>query len=232
MVDLGWLARTGADVPAGPAGPAAWLSPGELSRAESMVVPKRREEFVLGRWTAKVGVAIVLGRRPDGVIDIRAAPDGAPYVTVAGDPAPLTLSITHRAGTAAVLVDRSARPVGCDLELVEPRTAGFVADYLTPAEQRFVGAWTGGRDLAANLVWSAKESVLKLLRDGLRRDTRDVEITLGEVADGENALWSPYRAATGDGRTFPGWWRQLGGHILTVAYDGERPPPTELSEDG
>lgn len=225
VVDTGWFAQTMADVPSGPP---LWLSPGEAHRAESMTIPKRRSEFLLGRWTAKVAVAIALGSRPDDTVEVAAAPDGSPFVTIAGVRAPITISLTHRAGTAAVLIDRAIRPVGCDLELVEPRTAAFVADYLTPAEQCFVGTCADGRDLAANLVWSAKESVLKLLRDGLRRPALDVEVTVGEVTDG---AWTGYRGRMLDGRTFPGWWRRLGGHILTVAYDTERPPPTELSAD-
>ena len=197
-----------------------------------MPVQQRRADFLLGRWTAKVAVAAVLGTTPDGSIDIVAAPDGAPTLLVHGEPSGLTVSITHRAGVAAALVDRAGRPVGCDLELVEPRTPAFVADYLTADEQRSAAALGPVSDLGANLVWSAKESVLKLLRDGLRRPTHDVEISLSAlhptVATGG---WARYDARLVDGRTFPGWWHRLGRHVLTVAYDGERPPPVELSAD-
>jgi 4'-phosphopantetheinyl transferase superfamily len=52
--------------------------------------------------------------------------------------------------------------VGCDLELVEPSSPGFVRDFLTDIEQGYVAAQSDfdARDAAANLLWSAKESAL------------------------------------------------------------------------
>ena len=76
----------------------------------------------------------------------------------------------------------AARPlsVGCDLELVEPRSALFVRDYFTAAErERVAAAPAREHDELANLIWCAKESALKVLRTGLRRDTRSVEVELG-----------------------------------------------------
>ena len=49
-----------------------------------MPVQQRQADFLLGRWTAKVAVAAVLGTTPDGSIDIVAAPDGAPTLLVGG----------------------------------------------------------------------------------------------------------------------------------------------------
>ena len=86
--------------------------------------------------------------------------------------------------------------LGCDLELVEPRSDRFVADYLTAAEQQLVLGAGPERDLVANLIWSAKESALKVLRVGLRRDTRSVEVTL----DGWGAVTGSGAAAR------PGRW--------------------------
>ncbi len=39
---------------------------------------------------------------------------------------------------------------------------------------------TARSSLAANLIWPAKESALKVLRTGLRADTRTVEVVLAE----------------------------------------------------
>ena len=108
--------------------------------------------------------------------------------------------------------------VGCDLELVEPRTPGFVSDFLTAAEQRW---WPHARPVTsatcgANLIWSAKESALKVLRTGLRRDTRTVEVTLAAPrADG----WGALTVRAVEGTVFPGWWRREGRFLLTVATE-------------
>ena len=112
-------------------------------------------------------------------IESRAAGDGAPELFVDGQPAEHGVSLTDRAGCAACLVADEPAAIGCDLELVEPRSDAFVRDYLTGPEADLVAAAGPARDVAANLIWSAKESALKVLRTGLRRDTRSVEVTRG-----------------------------------------------------
>ena len=94
--------------------------------------------------------------------------------------------------------DRSPA-VGCDLELVEPRTPGFVADFLTAAEQQSVAS-RPDPDAAANLIWSAKESALKVLQTGLRRDTRSVEVAVDEPRD--DGLGRADACARSKGRCF------------------------------
>ncbi len=122
--------------------------------------------------------------------------------------------------------------MGVDLEIVEPRSDGFVSDFLTPAEQAVVAADPGRdwHDAAANLIWSAKESALKVLRTGLRADTRTVEVVL-EDPTGISAgagQWQRLTVASG-ARRFPGWWRRDGVFLLTVvAASGLAEPPQEL----
>ena len=63
--------------------------------------------------------------------------------------------------------------LGCDLEVIEPRSEEFVADYFTTEEQKMVSqAPIADRSKLLALLWSAKESALKALREGLRFDTR------------------------------------------------------------
>ncbi len=102
---------------------------------------------------------------------------GAPFVLVDGGPIGVDVSVTDRAGWAACLVGAGLDAVGVDLELVEPRSDGFVRDFLTAPEQDYVRG-RGGDDAraAANLLWSAKEAALKVLQIGLRADTRSVDV--------------------------------------------------------
>lgn len=156
------------------------------------------------------------------------APDGAPYLLLDGAPAGFDVSVTDRAGWAVCVVGRR---VGCDLELVEPRSPAFVRDFLTPAEQRYVAARPPGdeRDAAANLIWSAKESALKLLRTGLRRDTRSVRVSVGGPGrDG----WAALSVRHGGGPPFAGWWRREGAFVLTVATAEPGPRPVALDRPG
>jgi len=224
---LRWLSQGMADVPPDD----AWLSPREAAWVARMRFPKRRSEFRLGRWTAKRALALFLGG-PHGAealrrIEIDRASDGAPAPLVDGRPADAYVTMTDRADQAVCLVGPLGRALGCDLELVEPRSDAFVADFLTPSEQRLVAAARGdARDLLANLVWCGKESALKVLRTGLRRDTRSVEVELpdGPRADG----WSPLSVRASEGALFPGWWQRFGAFVLTVAATEPFEPPLPL----
>jgi 4'-phosphopantetheinyl transferase len=224
-----WLARGEEQLPAA----ADWLSAAERGRASAMRYTKRRNDFLLGRWTLKVAVAKVLGWPEDpGVlarIEGRTAPSGAPRLYIDGQPADRGVSLTDRAGCAVCLVADRAAAVGCDVEIVEPRSDAFVRDYLTQAEQALVGAAGPARDTAANLIWSAKESALKVLTTGLRRDTRSVEVDVAELRPPERT-WSALAVRTAEGEAFPGWWRRSGTFLVTACWPGGGPPPVALEE--
>jgi len=217
-----------ADVPSGD----GWLSPREAAWIARMRFPKRRSEFRLGRWTAKKALALSLGLPRDdlGAIEIDRAPDGAPAPLVHGRPAEAAVSMTDRADQAVCLVGPPGIALGCDLELVEPRSDAFLGDFLTPGERRLVAGAEDGdaRDLRANLVWCGKESALKVLRTGLRRDTRSVEVSLpgGSGVDG----WSPLSVRAVEGAVFPGWWQRFGAFVLTVTATEPFAPPLPLVE--
>jgi 4'-phosphopantetheinyl transferase len=210
-----------------------WLSPGEAEVLARLRYTKRRTEYLLRRLVTKHAVASVTGRGTDPAdlagIEVRNAPSGAPFVCVDGTALDLSVSISDRAGWAVCVTCPTESPaVGCDLELVEPRTPGFVADFLTPAEQQWVASHPD-RDTAANLLWSAKESALKVLQTGLRRDTRSVEVTVDEPrGDG----WGALIVRAVEGPVFPGWWRRDGRFLLTTASAVEHSPPTPLGDPG
>lgn len=225
-----WLARGVQEVPES----ADWLSPAESARIAGLRFPKRRTEVRLARWAAKHAVARALELSDDiatlALIEIRAAPTGAPLAFVGDRRAPVAVSMSDRADWAVCVVAPVELAVGCDLELAEPRTDAFVRDWFTPAEQRLVfGAEAGdARHLLANLVWSAKESALKVLQTGLRRDTRSVEVDVVDV-DG-HARWAHLVVRAEEGAAFPGWWRRYGDFVLTCAADADCGPPLPLEE--
>lgn len=213
----------------------SWLSGNEAARASDMSFRKRRTEYLLRRWVAKHAIAARLDLPADLVslarIEVRNAAGGAPEAWVDGRPAGIGVSLTDRAGWAVCVVSVRPRRSGCDLELVEPRSPAFVRDFLTEPERQTVGAAgsQADRDLVANLIWSAKESVLKVLRTGLRRDTRSVEVRLAGPAL-QPGGWAGLLVRAHEGREFPGWWCRHGSFVLTVAYDAPAPPPVSVEE--
>lgn len=220
------------EIPADP----TWLAAAERERAESLRFTKRRNDYLLGRFTSKSALARTLGLpiEPASLrrIEVRnraSGPErGAPEVFLDGAPAPFELSITDRAGWGVSTLTPPGVRVGCDLEIVEPRSDAFVADYLTRQEQEFVAAGRSeqARFARANLLWSAKESVLKLLRTGLRRDTRSVEVRVSGGAGRDG--WCELRACAVEGRLFSGWWCRFGPFLLTFAFEARVESPRAL----
>ncbi len=167
---------------------------------------------------------------------------------------PVSVSISHAAGRAlcaAVPILPLPRHevgeglgvpclgLGIDLEAVEPRSQAFLETFFTLDEQRFVGgAPRAERALRANLVWCAKEAVLKALGLGLTADTLGlcclpqdgpadpVEWPLEPAGGG----WRPYVATCRDplvpgGGTIRGIWRAFPGFAAALArIDGYRFP--------
>ncbi len=214
-----WLVRRAADVPEDD----LWLSEDERAVLAGLRLAPRRRDWRLGRWTAKQAVAAWLGPSWPAA-EIVAAPDGAPEAFVDGQAAPLAISLTHRSGMAACAVGPDGSYLGCDLEEVEPRSRAFVYDWFTPAERALVESVSPpDRSFVTSLVWSAKESALKAMREGLRLDTREVVVSPGDrVTDGWTALAVEH---TCTGLRMPGSWRRLGGLVLTIVA---RPGPDDL----
>lgn len=248
-MDVSWLEQSEADVPA----ENDWLSAREVSLLGGMRIPKRRADWRLGRWTAKCAVAVRLNISKDAQafaeMEMRPAQTGVPEVFLANKPASVVLSLSHRDGVAACAVTRSGAALGCDLEIVEPHSDGFIADFFTAEEQALVAqASETDRHWLLALLWSAKESALKALGEGLRLDTRCVIVSPGDALrrggdDGGACVddpiltlesscgldsWSPLRVRYREGRIFQGWWQRTGNLVRTLVADPPPAPPILL----
>ena len=206
---------------AGPIEPGSWLSEAEVRKLEELTVPKRRSDWLLGRWTAKQLVAAYLDRErgttpPLESITIAADADGAPRVDLVEGTLEASLSISHSHGVSLCALSDDG-PVGADIERVEPRDDRFVEDFFAPDEIAGVLSERGDRrDRLVTAIWSAKEAVLKALRIGLRADTRDIVCTPAEPSED----WSPVDvkcpAQPGDLRIRT-WWRPYEGFVLSLS---------------
>lgn len=189
---LAWLATRIADVPETD----DFLTSFEQRALARLFIPKRRDDYRHGRWTAKRALEAVWRRDHDGVPPrwcIRAAQDGAPEVYDHDRPlTELQISLSHSGGLAVcALASPEIRWLGCDLERVEPRSQDLIEQFFTQSEQRRVhAAREDERALTACLIWSAKESALKALRQGLREDTRSVAVEWSEPPN--TAAWRPF----------------------------------------
>ena len=163
-----------------------------------------------------------------------------------GGRAPVSLSISHSHGTAFCGLialnrvdstqrrrgteaqgDRGSplaprRSLGCDIEFVEPREANFVHNFFTAQEIATVTAAGEAQEVLITAIWSAKEAVLKALREGLRIDTRALTCRFGDQG-ASPAEWSSFVVAldaelsTRYAGAWSGWWRIHDKFVLTLA---------------
>jgi 4'-phosphopantetheinyl transferase len=248
MMDVHWLEQTQADLPA----ENDWLSDSEAVRLDGMRFAKRRNDWRLGRWTAKRAVAAYLSLpgHPQALtnIEIRPAPSGAPEVFIGNGPSAVTISLSHRDGVAACALTLSTAELGCDLEVIEPRSDAFIADYFSGEERELIEKTPStNRPVVLAILWSAKESALKALRTGLRLDTRSVKVTLVpplrerdvvdrvdkdpaflfRSADTLNS-WQPLQVVYEGKQVFHGWWQNTGDLLRTMVASPPPAPPIFL----
>ena len=174
MPDLLHVAIPDADVGAGMP---AWLTPEEQRAFAAFRVPKRRREWLAGRWVAKEIVRQRHGLQgPEAWQDIQIGSvrggleHGRPVYTLHGHPGPFALSITHCSGVAlAALACRENLRLGVDLERVQLRGESFEAVALSGVEiERLRGVCGETRWRAVTRIWVLKEALAKALGIGLR----------------------------------------------------------------
>ncbi len=226
-----WLEQSETDIAAGD----DWLSAAECARLGAMRVAKRRADWRLGRWTAKSAIAAYLNLGSDlavfSNIELRAAPCGAPDAFVDNEPAPLRISLSHSAGTAACALAEPGIALGCDLEQIEPRSEAFVADFFSAREQAFLARVPAeGGSRLVNLFWSAKEGALKALRVGLRLDTRSVVIDVLDsyLYNAAPLVWRRFHVAY-RAQSIEGWWRDDARLLRALVASPPSSPPILLT---
>lgn len=155
----------------------AWLTREEEAVFCGLRFPKRRREWLAGRQVAKVAVARLGGRaaRPRADVEVTTRPSGAPEALVSGASSPVALTLAHAGEVAGALAWAAERcRYGLDLEPLRPLDLRLHDVALAPAERAWALA-EPGREVERTLaLWTAKESVLKVLELGLRADLRTV----------------------------------------------------------
>lgn len=227
--------------------PVGLLAATELAELDAFKVRKRRQDWLLGRWTAKHLVQAHLTETTGHPLSleqltIKHEPDGAPYVTLHNvtpeHPLPVSLSISHSNGYAFCALydaqlDEHLEPtaraaasksisIGADIEHIEPRERSFITDFFTLREISAVEQMPAAQQAAlVTAIWSAKEAVVKALRVGLRVDTRAIECQFtplpNEVVSSND--WTPFGIHTDETTLgqFTGWWRTVDNFVLTLA---------------
>ena len=199
-----------------------WLSISEDNFLQTLRFPKRREEWLAGRWLAKnllVQGSESLSDTKLNEISIEKNADGSPFVLWKGNILPGSISISHRSGNiAAAWTPYPDFRIGIDLELVEPKTNSFIEDYFTNTEIEYtLNQKPEKQACVSSLIWSAKEAVMKAMHTGLSIDTRQVEFGFCPVD--QEKVWQNlnvihYPENSNNANLF---WQRQGGKIITLA---------------
>ena len=234
-----WLVQTVADHPdlAENRPPSGLLTRAELTRYAAFLSPRRRRDWLLGRWTAKrliqAHIAATDGFTPTlDSFSITYLPSGAPAI----EQVPLALAISHSHGYAFCALSKNHLghvQIGSDIELVESQPVDFIEEFFTPAEAAHVNAAPPVlRDVLITTTWSVKEATLKASHLGLRVDPRSVECI---VPHARPRHWMPLRvtiqcearAQSGTVGPLRVWWRVIDNRlrpgttfVLTLAAYG------------
>lgn len=205
-----------------------WLTDAERGVWTKLRTPKRRADWRLGRWVAKEAVARALGAPwlARGSIEIFATPGGGPAARI-HRPGPwprIALSLSHSGGSGFAAALPGPALLGCDVEQVTGRSEAFVDDYFTAEESGWIRSVSGEGALRSNLLWSAKESALKALGEGLRLDPRHVRVAVTGLGGGSSPF--PHGGAlsvqVSGGARFLGRWWCTGPFVWTVVSDRAR----------
>ncbi|WP_299024270.1 4'-phosphopantetheinyl transferase superfamily protein [uncultured Thermanaerothrix sp.] len=230
MVSIYWTLAGGSAVPADSAFLEHSLSVAEQIYLQSLRFPRRRADWLLGRWVAKHLLRTV-DERLRGVearrISVLRSAQGSPQVWVSPEnPFPVSLSLSHREGWAACAVAPVPNwALGIDLEVIEPRPRSFVEDFFTLDEQAFLHRLSVAQAaLAVTLMWSLKEAALKALRVGLTWDTRRVNVCLPSGLSPDPSWRAARITVRGVQASWQAWWCVVGQNVLTLAVCTETRP--------
>ena len=210
-----------------------WLSSEERRHLNRLRVEKRRRDWLLGRWTAKSALLRHPYLSSSSVepcdLTVRPAADGAPEALLRNRRLPVSLSLSHRAGWGLCALAPEDMLAGCDLEVVEARSSGFLSDYYSDEEQAILRSEPDlHMDQIATFFWAAKESTLKALRVGLRADTRRIQISL-TAEPGTFGRWRRLTVQdTESDLSFGAWGRMLGALATVVVTSPPSREPSKL----
>lgn len=201
----------------------------EKERLTCLRFQKRRQEWLHGRWVAKCLIKGVLSDF-DGLtlseIVIQNRLDGSPWAFVRGQEVQGDLSISHCEDWACAAFSRSTDiTLGIDVEKVENRDPAFYTDYFTNREVKNKDLFPEiPKEKYYTFLWSAKESVLKALKLGLRIDTRKIEILPKDFdrTTGSSAIkWFPFLVRVfGRDENWSGFGQIREQFVITLASRG------------
>jgi 4'-phosphopantetheinyl transferase len=197
-----------------------WLHPSELEIVHSLRFEKRRNDWLLGRWTAKnlLRESWFLDREL-AQLAILPRENKAPFVFLNGVQQTCIISISHSHGQSFCVTSDGSFPVGCDLEKVARRSEPFLNDYFTQNEHQLFQTHDQEltKEVFYTLLWSAKEALMKATRKGMSLHPMKIEVSGIQLKkEGWNRLELKEHASND---SFTGYWTVKNNFIFVIVFD-------------
>lgn len=151
------------------------LHPSEYKLYNSFHNQKRQSSFILGRYTAKMAISSLCNIKPISQIFIGAGVFNQPIVK-APDLPNVCVSISHNDFSAIALAYKEDYPMGIDLECIDAEKIMHIAEFFTPHEHSLSKILSGNMPLFYTIIWTAKESLSKVLKTGLTTGLNIMEV--------------------------------------------------------
>ncbi|WP_228745409.1 4'-phosphopantetheinyl transferase superfamily protein [Paenibacillus sp. S150] len=163
------------------------LHPSELAYGSALVYEKRRQDYYMGRYAAKVAIHSF---DPSLAMHEVHVGHGVFQQPIVGHPkaSQIGVTISHSGEVAAAAAYEEAHPMGVDIEHVPGLLLETVLEQLTDFERRLLESWPWSRRDSAAALWASKEALSKTLRTGLTTPLHIFEIDAARFEKGSNGI--------------------------------------------
>jgi 4'-phosphopantetheinyl transferase len=137
----------------------------ETAKFNSFQSQKRKGDFLLGRYCAKKALQALESQLTLQEIHIDAGVFNQPVIK--NPKSHYQVSISHTQSSAVALVFPEEQPMGVDVEMLSAESKAVLTGQFTDQENQLVLAYRDHIQDIVTLLWTAKESLSKILKTGL-----------------------------------------------------------------
>jgi len=142
------------------------LGPIEAAYYSNLRFERRQKSYLLGRYAAKLALREVLLEPDFRSIQILKGVFEQPIVHSERESG-WAVTISHAGSLAAGLAYPAGHPMGVDVERIDEARRETILSQLSPQEIEWVERTSTGQNDITTAIWTAKESLSKVLKTGL-----------------------------------------------------------------
>lgn len=155
----------------------------ECKYFETLKHSRRKNSFLLGRYSAKKAISVLTGEEEPEKILIKNGIFNQPIV-IYDSFSNLQISLTHCDDIAASVAFTDLIVLGIDIERINKRISLRIEDEITKSEKELANSVSHSYESFLMIIWTIKESISKILKTGLTIPLSILEVKDLEAQDG------------------------------------------------